>query len=96
MSHPQTLHPQSSILNRYLPEDICGEFVDQFPGGLMQKSREVDNMMSLAHTGLQKQLSPLDLLLRRPETGKAREWEIRICMQMGCLGILSDMSIRDV
>jgi len=62
----------------------------------MQKSREVDDMMSLAHNGLRKQLSPLDLLLRRPETGKAREREIRICMQIGCLGILSDMFIRDV
>jgi hypothetical protein len=67
----------------------------------MQKSREVDDMMNLAHNGLQRQLSPLELLLRRPETGKAREkgnlrfhanglcWTFQRHARLWCFGGLS-------
>ena len=45
---------------------VFGGFVQDFPGGLMQKSREVDEI--LMKEG--EDLSPLELLLRRPEPGQ--------------------------
>lgn len=50
---------------RHLPEEVCGSFIDAFPGGLMQKSREVDDMMGVCEADM----SPLEQLLRRPEPG---------------------------